>query len=340
MSTSLHAATIFCTRGCLRLAATAVIALTVWACETDSNPLPVVGTLERDRIELVAESNQPIIEILVSEGDTVVGSQVMLRLDPAVYAARIARAAANRDRNEQRLAELLRGPRQERILEARARYDGARENLASLRREYDRAQSLLERNLVSPSDLDRAYSRRELAEAEFEESEASLSELLEGTTAEELGQAKAALEEAEAVLREVEITASRLEVRAPGAGVVEALPYELGERPAAGATIVVLLADSAPYARVYVPEPIRARTVAGLDAIVHVDGISRSYAAIVRFVSADAAFTPYYALTQRDRSRLSYLAEITLTETEANSLPTGLPVEVDFPSLRASQQAP
>ena len=55
--------------------------------------------------------------------------------------------------------------------------------------------------------------------------------------------------------------------------------------------------------------------------------------ALVRFLSAQAAFTPYYALTQRDRSRLSYLMEVTLTEPAAKELPTGVPVEVRTPAI-------
>jgi HlyD family secretion protein len=47
-------------------------------------------------------------------------------------------------------------------------------------------------------------------------------------------------------------------------------------------------------------------------------------------VSHEAAFTPYYALTERDRGRLSYLAEVTLTDGDARGLPTGVPVQVTF----------
>ncbi len=312
----------------------ATFALALAACEQAETPLPIVGTLERDRIELVAEANEPIVDIFVTEGDAVIAGDAVLNLDPAVHATRIARARANRDRAEQRVAELVRGPRQERILEARARVDGAREDLASQQREHERVQSLLERDLASPSDLDRAYSRRELAEAEFERATALLDELLEGTTAEELGQARAALAEAEALLAEAEISAARLELKAPRGGIVETLPYELGERPPRGATVAVLLADSAPYARVYVPEPIRARITPGLRALIRADGIAQPFEGEVRFVAADAAFTPYYSLTQRDRSRLSYPAEVVLTEDRAQTLPTGVPVEVDFPSIR------
>lgn len=304
------------------------------ACQPDTGPLPVIGTLERDRMELVAESNEPIVEIAVRQGERVAAGQLLVRLDPALYETRVAQARANRARADQRLAELVRGPRSERILEARARADGARENLATQRREHERVQLLVERNLVSSSELDQAYARRELAAAQFEEAQAGLSELLEGTTAEELAQAQAALDEADAGLASVQIELSRLSVASPRAGWVEVLPFELGERPPKGAPVAVVLSDAQPYARVYVPEPLRTRVTTGLDAIVRTDGIDRGFAGRVRFVASDAAFTPYFALTQRDRSRLSYLAEIDLTEADASELPTGIPIEVDFPSLQ------
>ena len=50
----------------------------------------------------------------------------------------------------------------------------------------------------------------------------------------------------------------------------------------------------------------------------------------VRTVSSEAVFTPFFALTERDRGRLSYLAEVDLVEPRAAELPTGLPVEVRF----------
>ncbi|MGH8287055.1 MAG: hypothetical protein ACRETT_15000, partial [Steroidobacteraceae bacterium] len=111
---------------------------------------------------------------------------------------------------------------------------------------------------------------------------------------------------------------------------------KLGERPPAGAAVVVMLADGAPYARVHVPEPLRVGVTAGLAARVHVDGFEEPFAGQVRYISAEAAFTPYFALTQRDRSRLSYLAEVTLTEARAARLPTGIPVEVSFPQQQSA----
>jgi HlyD family secretion protein len=63
---------------------------------------------------------------------------------------------------------------------------------------------------------------------------------------------------------------------------------------------------------------------------VRIDGIEGALAARVRSVSQDATYTPYYALTQHDRGRLSYVAELDLTDDAARALPSGLPVEAEF----------
>ena len=91
-----------------------------------------------------------------------------------------------------------------------------------------------------------------------------------------------------------------------------------------------MLADGPPYARVHVPEPIRARVHPGLGARVMVDGVKGGFSGRVRTVSHDAAFTPFYALTDKDRGRLAYLAEVDLLDSAARQLPTGVPVQVTF----------
>ena len=117
-------------------------------------------------------------------------------------------------------------------------------------------------------------------------------------------------------------------MRAPRAGRVDALPFEPGERPPSGAVVAVLLSSDPAYARVYVPEPLRARIANGSRARVQVAGLEGELSGTVRTLSHEAAFTPYYALNARDRSRLAFLAEVVLTEGDAQGLPTGLPVEV------------
>jgi HlyD family secretion protein len=290
----------------------------------------ILGTLERDRLELVAEANEPIVEILVREGDAVAAGATLLRQELGSMRARLDQAVAARNVAERRLAELVKGPRAQEIAEARAALEAARSMLETETNEYQRVQDLVARKLLSQSALDQGRARRDSAAGTHKQADARLQLLLEGTRVEEVEQAEATLKQAQAALAELETSAARYVVKAPRAGRIEAIPYKLGERPAPGMSLIVMLADGTPYARVYVPEPLRTQFLPGTRTRVLVDGRDGDLAGTVRFVSAEAAFTPYYALTQEDRSRLAYLAEIDLEESAAANVPTGMPVQVEL----------
>ena len=105
--------------------------------------------------------------------------------------------------------------------------------------------------------------------------------------------------------------------------------FEVGERPSPGQPLVILLGGSQPHARVFVPEILRVHIHTGTEALIHVDGLEAPLHGRVRWVSGEAAFTPYYALTERDRGRLSFVAKVDITD-DRERLPDGVPVEVEF----------
>jgi HlyD family secretion protein len=90
-----------------------------------------------------------------------------------------------------------------------------------------------------------------------------------------------------------------------------------------------MLAGEQPFARAYVPEPLRATIASGSRARVFVDGVAMPYDGRVRWIASDAAFTPYFALTKHDRGRLSYFAKVDILGADQR-LPDGVPVEVLF----------
>lgn len=289
-----------------------------------------VGTLERDRIELVAFSTEPITRILVQEGDRVPAGTPLLEQDTAKLDVALSRARADLLRAHAVLREAEAGPRAQEIERARSRLAAATSALQTARHELDRQQSLVSANYTSRSQIDILTSQVDEAVARREEIEAQLAELLEGTRSEQVDQARAAHAAASAVVADLEIDRSRAVLRAPVDAVVEALPYEIGERPQAGRSAIVLLEASRLYARVHIPEPQRTLLDTGSPARLRIDGHPRDFAGRVRWIASDAAFTPFYALTQHDRSRLVYLAEIDFLEPA--DLPVGVPVEVRFPA--------
>ena len=81
----------------------------------------------------------------------------------------------------------------------------------------------------------------------------------------------------------------------------------------------------------YLPQPLRLQVKVGQAAQVQLDGANTVLKAHVRSIRSEPSFTPYYALTGDDVSRLSYLAEIEIDDSaDMQALPAGLPVQVRF----------
>ncbi len=306
-----------------------LVATLLVACSNENAVNRLVGQLESDRIEIGAETSEPIIVRLVKEGDNVSAGQEIVQQDSTRAAARVDEMDAALQQSRARQDELIRGPRREQILAAEASVRGAQKELGFRETDLARAEEVFERNLASPEVRDRAVVARDTAKANLENLQARLDEALTGTTAEELRQAAESVRQAEARLQSAQIDLSRHSISAPQDGVIDTLLFEVGERPQPGQPIAVLLSGEQAYARVYIPESIRARVSPGTEARVYVDGLNDSLAGRVRWVSTEAAFTPYFALTERDRGRLSFSAKIDILDADSR-LPDGVPVEVEL----------
>lgn len=299
------------------------ILLLVAACDrNDESRLP--GTLEWDRIALTAEAFEPIVRIAVSEGEGVVPGQVLVELDSKRIETRMARAAADIAQLQARLDEALRGARSETIDAARARVAQSRAVQNEAERAHTRTQDLARRGFISDARTDETLASQQRAQAETAAANAQLRELTRGTRSEQIAQAQAALEAAQAAAAELRLSRDRYTVRAPRGGRVDALPFKVGDQPPAGATVVSLLVGDAPYARVYVPAPQRASLQIGARFRVRIEGIDAPFNATLRRIASEPSFTPYFALTGDDASRLVYRAELVLEGDAAKRLAAGL----------------
>ncbi len=293
-------------------------------------PPPLLGTLEWDRIGVAAEASETILRIAVAEGDTVAEGQLLLELDPRRTEAQLAQAEAEARRAQAQLDELTHGARIEALDAAQAALARAEATAANAARDRERAADLRARGLVAQADLDHADTALRQARADLAAARARWAELAHGTRAEQLDAARAALAAAESSVTALRLTRERLDVRAPRAGRVDTLPFKLGDQPPKGATLVALLSGEAPYARVFVPAAQRAALAPGTRLRVRVQGIAEPFEAHLRRLASEASFTPYYALSGDDASRLAYRAELELTGEAARRLAAGLPVQAEI----------
>ncbi|BCV57718.1 ABC drugE1 family efflux system MFP [Shewanella algae] len=295
----------------------------------DSGESRAMGTLERDRIQLSAPVAEQIADIHVAEGDKVEAGQLLLQLDSRSAAARVAQRRAELAEAGARLNELQQGARVEERRAARAAIEAATAAATEARLRYQRTRELFTAKVVGQAELDAAIAERDHTKALVEQANEQWLQLENGTRSEQLAQAEARVAAAAAALKAEEKALDDLSLRAPLASEVDILPWKRGDRVAQGTQLVALLALDKPYARVYLPQTAISKLSRGDKLEVWVDGVEQPLKGTVRNIRSQPAFTPFYALNERDRARLMYLTDIDVEGAE--SLPSGLALEVRLP---------
>lgn len=140
-------------------------------------------------------------------------------------------------------------------------------------------------------------------------------------------EALAMVAEKEARITQVKKRLEDLTIRAHTSGFVDQLPFEQGERVPAGGVVAVVVADEAPWVRVWVPARVVARTSHGTEADISIEGFQDQYTGKVSHIARESEFTPHYALTERESAHLVFETRITLDDAPAELRP-GLPARV------------
>ncbi|WP_413484049.1 HlyD family secretion protein [Shewanella baltica] len=304
--------------GCLLLLA---------ACSQESPS--VLGTVERDRLTLTAPVGELITQVNVVEGQQVKAGEVLLTLDSTSANARLALRQAELEQAKAKLSEAVTGARLEDIERAKAVLDGANASVKEAQRAFERTNRLYATKVLSQADLDTARAARDTSLAKQAEAEQSLRLLENGTRSEQLEQAKAAVAAASASVAIEQKALADLSLVAARDAVVDTLPWRVGDRIAAGTQLIGLLASEDPYVRVYLPATWLDRVKAGDKVNIRVDGREMPIAGTVRNIRSQPAYTPFYALNERDRARLMYLTDITISAA-GQDLPTGMALAVEL----------
>lgn len=302
------------------------LALTACQSETEHSAM---GTLERERFLLLSPATESLQTLFVKEGQRVDAGDVLLTLDDATSNTLLMQRTAEREQAQQSLNSLLAGTRPEQLKATQAAIHATQANYQEAVLKHQRAAELYQKKALSKADLDAAKAYRDATAAKVEESQAHWLEQKNGALPETIALAQAKVNAADAALNRQQIAHEQLTLRAPVSGTIDTLPWHVGERVTTGTQLLSLLANTAPYARVYLPATAHASVHVGDSVKVWVDGMDIPFDGRIRHIRSQPAYTPFYALNERDRARLMYLTDIELQD--ADDLPTGLAVEVRLP---------
>ena len=252
--------------------------------------IQVNGRIEGDRILVASRFPGRVAKLLAREGDSVQAGQVLVQLDDTQVRTQVGQARAA-------------------VAALAAEVEMAKRNAQQAQRDTERFRELRSEGSASAHEAERA-------------------ELAARVAQDRLASAQAQLTRTRAALAEAESVRADLTVRAPANGTVTTRMADVGEVVAAGSVLFTLVDLDQVYLKVYVPELLIGKIRLGLPARVYTDAFpDQPFEAELRYIAAQAEFTPKEVQTPDERVRLVYAVKLFLTSNPEHRLTPGLPAD-------------
>jgi len=280
---------------------------------------PVTGTMEVDEAHLASRYGGRVEKILVREGEVLHAGAPIVEMEASELRAKRAGAAAT-------LAEMEHGPRPAEIEAAKRDWESLKAQLQYAQEEARRAQELIQKRIISPSDAEKTESTAHSLEKSTSGAKARYELLHEGTRPERIELARAQLAEIDAQLKEMRVVA-------PADCVLEVLSVKLGDVLPANREVATIIMPTHPWVRVYVPEPWLGHIQLGQKVPIRVDAWpGEQFQGEVEQISRRAEFTPRNVQTVEERVKQVFGIKLRLDNT-AGKLSPGMSAEAYFPGM-------
>lgn len=171
-------------------------------------------------VEISSDVSGEIIELYVQEGDSVTAGQVLVKIQPDIYASALERASASANSAKAQLA----GSRAQ-VEQTKAQIAQNEATLNNNKKIYDRNKSLHAQGVISDADLELAESNYLNSKANMEAMKANLK-----AAEETVKSSNFSVKSAEATVKETRQNLNRTTIYAPQSGTVSQLNVEQGER--------------------------------------------------------------------------------------------------------------
>lgn len=286
------------------------------------------GYVEGEFVYVASSQAGRLEAVFVERGDEVEPGALLFRLEATLEAEALDHAARELAAAEARLADLRVGRRPEERAVVRAQLAQSRAMARNAEEQLERTRRLFEAGAVSEAQLDESRAAAESAVARVAELERQLEVAALPGRAQQIAAAEAQVEAARATLAQAEWRLAEKSPRAEEAARVFDVVYREGEWVPAGRPVLRLLPEDHVKIRFFVPEAALSSIRVGQVVKVECDGCAPGLSATVRYVSAEAEYTPPVIYSQETREKLVFMVEAWPSPEVAPSLHPGQPVTV------------
>jgi len=203
--------------------------------KVERGPLQAVvvasGTLNAvTTVQVGSQVSGQILEILADFNTQVKKDQVIARIDPQSFELRVNQTRADVD-----AAKSAVGVAQSNLAAQRAELNRVKVNLADAERDMNRKKMLVEKNFISPAELDKAKTVFDATREQQRAVEAQIK-----VAESQVGSAEAAVKQRESLLKQAQVDLERTIIRAPVDGTVILRNVDAGQTVAASLQAPVL----------------------------------------------------------------------------------------------------
>jgi multidrug resistance efflux pump len=295
----------------------------------DGKTVHLNGRIEAQQVDLAPKVAGRVVKVKVREGDRVKAGDLLVKLDLGDTALAVERDLQGARSAQARYEDMASGSRRTEIAAAEAEVADRRAAVSLAKKELERQQQLLSKDVGTPQDFDRARTDLDRAEAALKASEEKAKLTIEGSRHFQTEQARFESDRAKAQLKQSETVAQEAEIRAPANGVILHRIAEPGLLLTTGQPALTMAFADRLYVRTFIPETRLGLVHQGQPATVTVDAFpGKKFPARVAEISPDAEFTPKAVETKAERVNLVYSAKVDLLQGWDAPLVPGQPAEV------------
>lgn len=266
--------------------------------------------------------------LAVHQGDTVKQGQLIFVLDQQPEFSSVQEAMANVNAAAYDLADLKLGERPSELASIEAQIAQAKANMEFSEQTLKRYQVLYNKHLLDKQTLDQYISENKANEAAVETLAQNLKTAKLSARSNEIRSAASKVDAAAADLQSARWNLAQKTVYAPSNGIIHDTFFRIGEEIASYQAVVSLLIPKESYVVFYLSETALGKVKLNEKVNISMDGVNKTYPAMISFVSDAAEFTPPVIYSRETRSKLVYRIEAKFVGSDALPIKPGQPVDV------------